>query len=326
MAVTPGLLALALYALPGSAEALYRVEIGGEWVGWARLALRCERDRCRMDWESALRAPEEAGGGVVSRRIEADTSREGDARSVRVRAEADGQVRRGEQGAGPAPAGLAELLLSSAAEGERRCLRVRDEESGRVGEACARRRGPWLEGSVLDEAVRFRADPGALPDEVVLPAQGVRFASSGAASLPPRAPRLHGSEVPVAEGALRAPRRLCGVARDPAPPPATPDVPRAYPAGASCRERTARYLALAAGAGFAGRHAVGVAHDGAAFVWHEWAELLVRGRWVPVDPSFEQAPAEGPRFTVGRWREGEEAGRARAGRSVLACWGRAAVE
>jgi hypothetical protein len=324
--VTAGLLALALLALPGGAEAVYRVEIGGVWVGWARLALRCESDRCRMEWESALRAPEEAGGGVVSRRIEADTSREGEARAVRVRAEADGRVRRGEQGAGPPPAGLAELLLSSAADGERRCRLVRDEDSGREGEACARRRGAWLEGSVLGEPIRFRAKPGALPDEVELPAQQVRFAAYPAAALPPRAPRLRGAEVPAAEGARRRPRRFCGIARDPAPPPAPADVPRTYPAGASCRERTARYLALAARAGFAGRHAVGVAHDGAAFVWHEWAELFVRGRWIPVDPSFEQAPAEGPRFTLGRWRGGDQAGRARAGRRVLACWGRAAVE
>jgi hypothetical protein len=326
--LTSALLALALFTLPARAEALYRVEIGGEWVGWARLALRCDGDgdRCRLEWESGLRAPEEAGGGVVSRRIEADTSRQGDARAVRVRAEADGQVRRSEQGAGPPPAGLAELLLSSAVEGELRCQRVRDEGSGREGDACARRQGPWLEGAVLGEPVRFRAHAGALPEEVDLPAQGVRFISAEAVSLPQRAPRLHGALVPAAEGALRRPRRFCGVGRDPAPSAAPPDVPRVYPPGATCRERTTRYLALAAGAGIAGRHAVGVAHDGAAFVWHEWAELLVRGRWIPVDPAFEQAPAEGPRFTLGRWRDGVEAERQGAGRSVLACWGRAAVE
>ena len=57
-----------------------------------------------------------------------------------------------------------------------------------------------------------------------------------------------------------------------------------------------------------------------ALVWHEWAELLVRGRWIPVDPSFEQAPAEGPRFTIARFEDADAAGRAEAGRKVLACW------
>ncbi len=116
--MTPAILALALVALPDSAEARYRVEIGGEAVGFAQLTLRCRRDQCQMSWESALRAPAEAGGGVVSRRIEATTSRQGETRAMRLRSEADGNVRRGEQGPGPAPASLAELLLSSAVEGE----------------------------------------------------------------------------------------------------------------------------------------------------------------------------------------------------------------
>jgi transglutaminase-like putative cysteine protease len=70
---------------------------------------------------------------------------------------------------------------------------------------------------------------------------------------------------------------------------------------------------------------VGVAFDGGAFVWHAWAEVHMGGRWVPVDPSFQQAPARGPRFTLATWEEGDEAARAEAGRRILACWGRAAV-
>ena len=88
----------------------------------------------------------------------------------------------------------------------------------------------------------------------------------------------------------------------------------------------ARYLALAARRGLPGRLVVGVAHDGAAFVWHEWAEVLSGGRWIAADPAFRQLPARGPRFALARFEPGDDAAAAAAGRRVLACWGRARVE
>jgi transglutaminase-like putative cysteine protease len=69
-----------------------------------------------------------------------------------------------------------------------------------------------------------------------------------------------------------------------------------------------------------------VAWDGAAFAWHEWAELRVDGRWVPVDPSFRQAPAEAPRFSLARFTESDEEARLHAGVRILGCWGAAQVE
>lgn len=321
--MTAGVLLVAMIAstapaqrrLPASVDVRYRVEIAGEHVGWARLAVTCAPSRCDALWESALRAPDEAGGGVLTRRIEIEAEPGGLARGVRLRAVADGGERRLDAGDGPVPATLAELLLAAAADGERRCVRVRDEESGREGMACARRSGAWLEGDVLGEPIRFRSDAGAAPSEVLVPAQGVRFTADPAAALPRRAPILFGTAVPQARAA-----RPCGVPRDDSPPPAPADVPRAFPKGASCRERTARYLRIAGQAGLRGRHAVGIAFDGRAFVWHEWAELLVEGRWIPVDPSFEQAPAEGPRHTLARYEDGDAAARAEAGRKVLDCW------
>ena len=301
--------------LPARLDLRYRVELAGEHVGWARFALACRASRCDALWESALRAPGEAGGEVLTRRIEIEADPHGSARRVQVRAVAGGRERRVEGGAGAVPASFAEVLLASAAEGERRCIAIRDEESGRQGRACARRSGAWLEGDVLGDPIRFRCAAGGGPSQVLVPEQGARFLADPGASLPPRAPRLFGTTVPPSRA-----ERPCGASRDGAPPPAPPEVPRAFPDGASCRERTLRYLDIAARAGLRGRHAVGVAFDGSALVWHEWAELLLRGRWIPVDPSFEQAPAEGPRFTVARFEDGDAAGRADAGRKVLACW------
>jgi transglutaminase superfamily protein len=278
----------------------YRVEIGGEQAGWARLAVRCAPDACDLVWESALAAPEPGRGVAVHHRVKVRTDLDGRALSIEV----------------------------ASRDGERRCLTVQDEESGRAGEACARREGAWLLGAVLGERVRFRADRGALPSEVVLPEQRTRFVADAAASLPGRAPRLFGAEVAGPPPGV-APARFCGRAPDDAAPRALGGgvaLPARFPPGASCRERTARYLALARRAGVRGRTAVGVAHDGRGFVWHAWAELWDGARWVPVDPSFEQTPARGPRFTVARYEAGDPVARADAGRAVLACWGRGRVE
>jgi transglutaminase-like putative cysteine protease len=168
----------------------------------------------------------------------------------------------------------------------------------------------------MGERVRFRASPGLPAEEVVVVGQGARFLADPAALVPARVGSLFGARAEVGpEEAL-----WCGVRRDPEPAATPAAVPRQFPAGASCRERTARYLAAAAAQGLAGRHAVGVAFDGSALVWHEWAELQADGRWIPIDPSFGQAPARGPRFTLARWSDGDGASRAEAGRKVLACW------
>ncbi len=331
-----GLLLLAALGAAGAEPRLphahaaqrYRMEIAGEPVGWASLRVLCRPAGCSARWESALRLPEAAGGALLTRRIDAETDPAGRARAVKVVLGEGGKEAERTSGTGPIPATLAELLLSTAREGERLCLAVFDESSGERGQACATRRGEWLEGRVLADAVRFRARRGALPDEVLLPGQGARFTADRLADLPARPPRLFGSEVRADAAAIRSPSaRFCG--RGPEPDAVAGEaagLPAEFPEGESCREKTARYLALAAGAGLAGRHVVGVAFDGKAFVWHEWAEVRRGGSWVAVDPSFRQIPAAGQRFAVARFAEGDAAARAEAGRRILACWGRRRVE
>lgn len=323
----PLALALALSALPDDASRRYRWEIAGEPVGWASLSVRCAGERCRVRFESASLRPEAAGGGATSRRLEAETDREGMLLGASWSEEgaAGGQHR--EAAGERAAALLAEVLLAGAGEGERRCLEVEDEVSGEAGTACATRRGEWLEGAVRGEPLRVRGAAGRLPEEVILTAQGSRFATDSSAALPPRPPRLFGVRVaapPGAEG--EASLRFCGLAPEPADPEPPPrGLPLEFPAAATCREATARWLE-AAGRGLEGRHVVGVAFDGAAFVWHEWAEVRAGGRWVAVDPAFRQAPALGTRFAVARHAPGDAAARAEAGRKVLACWGRGRIE
>jgi hypothetical protein len=322
--VTALLLAAALAAapapfaprLPERADVRYRLELAGADVGVARLTIACAGEACEVRWTSAMRAPEEAGGGLVEREVSATTARDGAAQKTAVRIRADGAEHATDHGAGPPPAGVAEILLSHVPEGERRCIEVQEEETGLVGRACARRDGAWLTGKVLGEPLRFRAAPGLPAEEVAVDAQRARFVADPGAEVPRRVRSLFGVRADVAPGQVR----WCGVDRDAEGGAAPAEVPRAFPDGASCRERTARYLAAAAARGLEGRHAVGAAFDGTAMVWHEWAELRVGGRWIPVDPSFEQAPARGARFTVARWTEGDAPSRAEAGRKVLRCW------
>jgi hypothetical protein len=222
---------------------------------------------------------------------------------------------------------LAETLLAAAPEGERRCLRVEDAETGRVGTGCATRRGSWLEGEVLGEKVRIRAAPGSLPEEVLLPGQDTRFVADAAAAVPERAPAAFGSAVPAPPGA-EAERDLvfCGLAaepEDPSPPPSS--VPREFPERGNCQEASTAYLRTARDDGLEGRYVVGVAWDGRRFVWHEWVEVATGRRWIAVDPSFRQVPAQAPRFAVARFAPGDETARAEAGRKVLACWGKGRV-
>ncbi len=321
-------LVLALLALPADASRRYRWEIAGEPVGWASLSVRCAADRCRARFESASLRPEAAGGGATSRTLEAETDRDGMLLGASWSEEGIAGRRHREAGGERSAALLAEVLLALADQGERRCLDVEDETSGEAGTACATRRGEWLEGTVRGEPLRVRGAAGRLPEEVLLPSQGSRFVADSSAGLPLRPPRLFGVRVPAPPGAEGdSALRFCGLPPEPADPEPPPGgLPGEFPAAASCREATARWLEMAAGRGLPGRHVVGVAFDGGGFVWHEWAEVRAGGRWVAVDPAFRQAPALGLRFAVARYAPGDLPARAEAGRRVLACWGRARIE
>ncbi len=305
-------------SLPDADARRYRVEIGGQAVGVATLSVRCERARCTAAFETALRLPDAGGGGVSRRAVKAITDRAG----TILEAEAGGRWRRS---GGEAVASIVvEAVLASAADGERRCADVEDVESGRSGRACALRRGAWLDGEILGEPTRFRAAPGALPDEVLLPGQGSRFVVDASATIPPRAPAAFGNAVPATPGAeLDRGATFCGRAAepdDPAPPP--PGLPRDFPERGGCQEVSLAWLRSARDDGLQGRAVVGVAWDGRRFVWHQWAEVAAAGRWIAVDPSFRQLPAQAPRFAVARFAPGDEGARAEAGRRVLACWGK----
>ena len=64
-----------------------------------------------------------------------------------------------------------------------------------------------------------------------------------------------------------------------------------------CNEHTALYVALARAAGLPTRVNVGLAYVLGAFYYHAWPEVYLaesdgRGLWLPVDPTFNQFPAD----------------------------------
>jgi hypothetical protein len=178
--------------------------------------------------------------------------------------------------------------------------------------------------------------PGGVPVEVIVFGHHTRFVADARAGVPAVPPQLFGAQVrvedtarPLLAAALEGahPRlRFCGIPADPRPLDVPESVPREWPEDGNCRAKTAAYLERARAAGLEGRHVVGLAWDGAAFAWHEWAELRVDGRWAAVDPSFRQAPAAAPRFSLARFAEGDEEARLHAGARILSCWGVAEVE
>ena len=67
-----------------------------------------------------------------------------------------------------------------------------------------------------------------------------------------------------------------------------------------CNEHTQLYVALARAAGVPARVAAGLAYLDSKFYYHAWPEVWLE-RWVAVDPTFGQFPADAShlRFTVG---------------------------
>jgi len=67
-----------------------------------------------------------------------------------------------------------------------------------------------------------------------------------------------------------------------------------------CNEHTALYTALARASGIPTRMAAGIVYLENGFYYHAWPEVWV-GRWMPVDPTFNQFPADAThiRFTTG---------------------------
>src|SRR5262249_38507983 len=75
-----------------------------------------------------------------------------------------------------------------------------------------------------------------------------------------------------------------------------------------CNEHTALYVAMARAAGIPSRIAVGLVYVRGvrgAFYYHAWPEVSLsessgRGMWLPVDPTFNQFPADGTHIRLAR--------------------------
>ena len=64
-----------------------------------------------------------------------------------------------------------------------------------------------------------------------------------------------------------------------------------------CNEHTVLYVAMARSLGIPSRIAIGLAYTRGAFYYHAWPEVYIdegrgRGLWLPVDPTFNQFPAD----------------------------------
>lgn len=61
----------------------------------------------------------------------------------------------------------------------------------------------------------------------------------------------------------------------------------------NCQTHTRLYTALARSVGIPTRFVSGLVYqDGKGFLYHSWAESLLEGKWVAVDPTYNQLPAD----------------------------------
>jgi transglutaminase-like putative cysteine protease len=71
-----------------------------------------------------------------------------------------------------------------------------------------------------------------------------------------------------------------------------------------CNEHTVLYVAMARSMGLPSRIAVGLVFMRGAFYYHAWPEVYVRerggGLWLPVDPTFNQFPADATHVRLAR--------------------------
>jgi transglutaminase-like putative cysteine protease len=72
-----------------------------------------------------------------------------------------------------------------------------------------------------------------------------------------------------------------------------------------CNEHTALFVAMARAIGIPARIAVGLAYVRGAFYYHAWPEVYLdegagRGLWLPVDPTFNQFPADTTHLRLAR--------------------------
>jgi transglutaminase-like putative cysteine protease len=73
-----------------------------------------------------------------------------------------------------------------------------------------------------------------------------------------------------------------------------------------CNEHTALYVAMARAASLPARIATGLVQLRGAFYYHAWPEVFVaepagdRGRWLPVDPTLDQFPADATHVRLAR--------------------------
>ena len=91
-----------------------------------------------------------------------------------------------------------------------------------------------------------------------------------------------------------------------------------------CNEHTALYVAMARSLGLPSRVAVGLVYLRGAFYYHAWPEVWIdeapgRGRWLPVDPTLNEFPADATHVRLARGGLDRQAG-------ILALVGRATID
>ena len=164
--------------------------------------------------------------------------------------------------------------------------------------------GQSVQGNVFDLATAQQLQPGPLDPEAAQYLAPEPFIESDDAAIRAEAERLVAGFKGDRARAERLTREVNGLLekKPTVSLPSAREVLRTRVG--DCNEHTVLFVAMARALGLPARIAVGLAYVRGAFYYHAWPEVYIRegqgGLWLPVDPTFNQFPADATHIRLAR--------------------------
>lgn len=165
--------------------------------------------------------------------------------------------------------------------------------------------GQVLDGNFIDLIDPRDLEPGPVPADLDQYLRPEPFIESDAPEIKAEAEKMVAGITGVRERAERLTREVNQLVekRPTVSLPSALEVLRTKMG--DCNEHTALFVALARSIGIPARINVGLAFVRGAFYYHAWPEVFIeeskgRGLWLPVDPTFNQFPADATHVRLAR--------------------------
>jgi transglutaminase-like putative cysteine protease len=164
--------------------------------------------------------------------------------------------------------------------------------------------GQTMTGDIIELTDPRDLKPGPVPADLARYLQPEPFIESDAPEIRAEAERMVAGATGVRARAERLTREVNSLV-DKKPTVSLPSALEVLRTKVGdCNEHTALFVALARSIGIPARINVGVAYVRGAFYYHAWPEVYIEeggaGMWLPVDPTFNQFPADTTHLRLAR--------------------------